>query len=425
MPGRRSRPAGPWGYDLPVPAEPAKMQVPRWIQLVVLPLLLLFLWVVAGHVKHVIFLFLISSLIALLLNPVVRKLQRGLRFPRGIAIAVVYIGFLVAVFGALGGIGTVVVDQGRSAATHVDDYFTVVEQGTGQVAADRDVDRLQKWLDDRGLNVDVQERGHKWVEEIRKKDVGKYTNRAVNFLEGAAVSVGRALFDLVLVIVISIYMLIDTPRLARVLDRRFPPRPMSRTLMNRIEHTLASYVKGQLLLSLIIGASAGLGLWVFDLLGLLPGIGTYILLFAGWVAFTELIPYIGPWIGGIPPFIYAAFTKPLSMIWVTLLFLFIHQVEGHIVVPNVMGRAVRLHPLLVIFALLGGLELYGLAGALVVLPLAASGRAAYEFFSERVELEPWGGAGGPVAVEVIEETAVVPPPAPPPAEPPPTAPPGD
>lgn len=408
------------------------MQVPRWIQLVVLPLLLLFLWVVAGHVKHVIFLFLVSSLIALLLNPVVRKLQRGVRAPRGLAIGVVYIGFLVAVVGALGGIGTVVVDQTRSAAAHVDDYFTVVEPETGQVAADHDVDRLQAWLDDRGINIDAQERGHKWVAEIREKDVGKYTNRAVSFLEGAAVSVGRALFDLVLVLVISIYMLIDTPRLARVLDRRFPPKPRSRTLMNRIEHTLASYVKGQLLLSLIIGASAGLGLWLFDLSGLLPGIGTYVLLFAAWVAFTELIPYIGPWIGGVPPFIYAAFTKPLSMIWVTLLFLFIHQVEGHIVVPNVMGRAVRLHPLLVIFALLGGLELYGLAGALVVLPLAASGRAAYEFFAERVELEPWGGAGGPVAVEVIEETVVMPPataepppPAPPAAPPPPAAAPGD
>ena len=399
------------------PGAPLKSQIPRWIQLVALPLLLLFLWLVAGHVKHVIFLFLIASLVALLLNPLVRRVARYTRVPRGIAIFVVYVAFLVALFAVLGGIGTVIVNQTRTAGGRLDDYVTKVDRPGGRVGADRDVDRLQQWIDARGLNVDVQTRGHKLVEQLRKKDVGKYTKRAVNFLEGAAISIGRTLFDFVLLVVISIYMLIDIPRLGRLLERRFPPRPGSRPLLGRIEHALASYVKGQLLLSLIIGGSAALGIWIFDLLGLLPGIGTYVLLFAAWVAFTELIPYIGPWIGGIPPFIFALFVKPLSAIWVTLLFLFIHQVEGHVVVPNVMGRAVRLHPLLVIFGLLGGLELYGLPGALMVLPLAASGRAAYEFFSERVELEPWGAAGGPVPVEVELEPPQAARPGPPPQPP--------
>ena len=62
---------------------------------------------------------------------------------------------------------------------------------------------------------------------------------------------------------------------------------------------------------------------------------------------------------------------PTSIIWVTLLFLGIHQIEGHIVVPNVMGSALRLHPLLVIFGLLVGFEVDGLVGALIALPLLA------------------------------------------------------
>ena len=77
----------------------------------------------------------------------------------------------------------------------------------------------------------------------------------------------------------------------------------------------------------------------------------YALLFGGWVAITELIPYLGPWLGAIPPFLYALVVHPLSALWVALLFLGIHQVEGHVVVPNVMGSALRLHPLLVIFGL--------------------------------------------------------------------------
>ena len=104
---------------------------------------------------------------------------------------------------------------------------------------------------------------------------------------------------------------------------------------------------------------------------------------------TELIPYLGPWLGSIPPLLYALVVHPVSAIWVILLFLAIHQVEGHIVVPNVMGSALRLHPLLVIFGLLAGGEIYGLPGALIALPLLAAGRAMWEFFGERVELEPW------------------------------------
>ena len=176
---------------------------------------------------------------------------------------------------------------------------------------------------------------------------------------------------------------------------------------------------GQVLLSLIIGTSAGLGLWLLGMLGWVPGADKYAVLFGAWVAVTELIPYIGPWLGAIPPLIYALVVHPISALWVALLFLGIHQVEGHVVVPNVMGNALRLHPLLVIFGLLAGGEIYGLPGALVALPLLAASRAIWEFFSERVALEPWQ-EGGTVPVEVElepgERRAVKP--VPPPPEPP-------
>ncbi|TML98098.1 MAG: AI-2E family transporter, partial [Actinobacteria bacterium] len=93
------------------------------------------------------------------------------------------------------------------------------------------------------------------------------------------------------------------------------------------------------------------------------------------------------------------------------LFLAIHQVEGHIVVPNVMGSALRLHPLLVIFGLLAGGEIYGLPGALIALPLLAAGRAMWEFFAERLTLEPWQTGEVAVPVEVELEQAEPPPPA--------------
>jgi predicted PurR-regulated permease PerM len=383
------------------PARAAKIVVPRWIQLVGLPLVVLFVWVVAGAVRHVVFLFLVALLIALLLNPVVRAVGRA-RIPRGFAVAFVYLVFAFALVAAIAAVGTVVVDQTKTAAKRVDSYFTDVNGRNGRVEADQDVDRFQEWLNTHHLkSVHVQKRGHDFVDRIQKKDVGKYTSKVVDFVEGAAISIGKLLFSAIIVIVVSIYMLLDFPRLARAIDRRFPPRPGRESLLVQMEQSLTSYVRGQALVSLIIGTSAGVGLWLLGVLGWFPGGQKWALLFGAWAAVTELVPYLGPWLGSIPPFLYALVAHPISALWVALLFLFIHQIEGHVVVPNVMGSALRLHPLLVIFGLLAGGEIYGLPGALIALPILAVVRAVWEFFGERIELETWQEGGAtPVDIEL-------------------------
>jgi predicted PurR-regulated permease PerM len=398
-------------------AGAAKIQIPRWIQLVGLPMLLLLLWVLAGAARHVVFLFLVASLIAFLLNPLVRGLTR-VWIPRGFGVALVYLSFVAIVLAAGIALGTVVVNQTKSGANRVNDYFTVEHGRANQTHADRDVDRFQHWLDTHRLGgIEIQQQGHDLVRNVADKDVSKYTSQVIDFVEGAAISTIKFLFSLVLVIVVSIYMLLDMPRLARAADRRFPPHEGSAPLLTRIERSLASYVRGQALLSVIIGTSAGVGLWLLGTLGLAPGADKYAVLFGAWVAVTELIPYLGPWLGALPPLFYELVVHPVSAIWIALLFLGIHQIEGHIVVPKVMGNALRLHPLLVIFGLLAGGEIYGLPGALVALPLLAAGRAIWEFFSERVALEPWQEGGAiPVEVEIEETRSMAPvPPSDPPA----------
>jgi predicted PurR-regulated permease PerM len=393
-----------------MPPSAAKLEIPRWIQLVGLPVALLLLWTVASAVAHVVFLFLVAALVALLLDPLVRALGR-LRIPRGFSIAVVYLTFAAALVVSVIAIGAVVIDQTRVAADRIDTYLTVERGQTGETDAERDVDRLQVWLDTHGLErIQVRKQGQDFVDSLRDADPQEYTSRVIDFLEGAALSIFELLFSLVLIIVVSIYMLLDMGRLSAAVDRRFPPRAGSGPLVPRIESALAGYVRGQLLLSLIIGVSAGVGLWVLGMLGWAEGMDRYALLFGGWVAVMELIPYLGPWLGAIPPVIYALVVDPVSAIWVTLLFLGIHQIEGHIVVPNVMGSALRLHPLLVIFGLLAGGEIYGLPGIFVALPLLAALRALWEFAGERVELESWRGQPT-VPVEVEIEEAPTPPPA--------------
>jgi predicted PurR-regulated permease PerM len=353
-----------------------------------LPLLLLLVWAVAGAVRHVVFVFLVALLIALLLNPLVRAISK-VWIPRGIAVAIVYLTFAAALALAILALATVVVQQTRHASTRIDNYFTVESGRLQQTGASHDLARFQEWLDAHHLKrVRVQDQGQRFLTSIGTTDVEKYTTKALNWAEGAGLAVVSLLFSVVLVVVVSIYMLLDMPRLAAFVDRRFPPA-RGTPLVERMEQALASYVKGQLALSLIIGASSGLGLWVLGMLGLMPNGGRYAVLFGAWAGATELIPYVGPWLGAAPPVLYALVQHPPSALWVAPLFLGIQQLEGHVVVPKVMGHSLRLHPLLVIFRLLAGGEIYGFSGILVALPLLAAARAVWEFFSERIELAAW------------------------------------
>ena len=378
------------------------IQIPRWIQLVGLPVLLLFAWALASTLGHAIFLFLTASVIAFLLNPLVRNVRRG-RVRRGLAVAVVYSAFAAALVIGLIAVVTIVVEQARSAADRVDAYLTDESGQSGLTGAELDVERLQGWLDENGLGrIQVREQLTDWLETLSGEEISGYTQDLISFAQGAAFGVIQVLFSLILIVVISVYMLLDMERLERAIDRRFPPHG-GPPLTLRIESALAGYVRGQVLLSTIIGASAGFGMWVLGVLDLVPGADEYALLFGLWTAVIEVIPYIGPWLSAVPPAIFALVVEPISVLWVAALFVFIYQVEGHVVVPNVMANALRLHPLLVIFGLLAGAELYGIAGILVALPTLAAGRAIWEFFAERITLEPWDEGGGAVPVEVEVE----------------------
>ncbi|MES1248998.1 MAG: AI-2E family transporter [Actinomycetota bacterium] len=395
------------GTPNPQRLGPDRIEIPRWIQLVGLPLLLLLVWVVAGAVRHAVFLFLVALLIALLLNPLVRGLGRA-RIPRGLAVAIVYVAFAAVVALAILVLATVVVQQTRHASHRIDNYFTVESGQPKTTGAKHDLARFQHWLNTHHLQrVKVEKQGNKFLNSIGTNDVTKYTQKALNWAEGAGVAVAGLLFSTLLVIVVSIYMLLDMHRLAAAVDRRFPPAPGSTPLVMRMEQAIASYVKGQLLLSLIIGISSGGGVWILGVTGLMPHGQKYAAAFGAWAGVTELVPYVGPWLGAAPPVLYALVQHPLSAVWVALLFLGIQQLEGHLVVPKVMGHSLRLHPLLVIFGLLAGGEIYGFPGILVALPLLAAGRAVWEFFAERLALQRWPQDGAEAPVEPLGAADVV------------------
>jgi predicted PurR-regulated permease PerM len=161
-----------------------------------------------------------------------------------------------------------------------------------------------------------------------------------------------------------------------------------------VQRAVSRYVGGQLLFSLIMGTTAGLLLYLFGVVGWFPPGKTYAVAFGAWFAFAELIPYIGPFLGALPPILVALVTDPVSALWVALLFLAIQQIEGHIVAPQIFSHTLRINPLLVIFALLMGGQLYGFVGAIVALPILSVLRETVVYLNRHIAFEPWERSPG-------------------------------
>jgi hypothetical protein len=129
--------------------------------------------------------------------------------------------------------------------------------------------------------------------------------------------------------------------------------------LNRV---LGGYLRGQILVALTVGIAAGAGCAL---------LGVHYALVIGLLAFLfEFIPIVGPVLGMIPAVLIALFQSPGLALWVVIYFILLQQVETHVIVPRVSGHAVGLHPLGVLLALLAGVELGGIGGALLAVPVA-------------------------------------------------------
>ncbi len=354
--------------------------VPRWIQLVALPLAIIAVYLVARAAGPVLLLFLVAGVIALILNPIVTFLQRR-RVPRGLSIFLVYAG-LFALF-VLGGylLSSPVADQARE---FQQDVPNIIDSANESLAD------LQGTFDDNGIDVEIQAQGETALQTLQEKVLGG-TEDIVDFGGELLRELVTAGLGLILIFVLSIYMLVYGPRIGQLVRSVMPPGDGTSEddFPARAQRAVAGYVRGQALFSLAMGTGAGLGLYVYGKLGIFPDGDDYAFAFAVFFGLMELVPFVGPVLGAMPAVLVALFQDPLTGVWVALLFLALQQIEGHIVAPLIFGRTLRINPLFVIFALLFGAEVYGFVGALVALPLAALVRETVVYLSRHVVLEPW------------------------------------
>lgn len=171
-------------------------------------------------------------------------------------------------------------------------------------------------------------------------------------------------------VVLTFYFLLEQHRARQYLSTYLPLAHNEALLdiLKKISEKMGAWVRGQLMLAVIVGLVTFVALSIMQLIFGLP----YIITLAVWAGVTEIIPYIGPILGAIPAVLVALNVSPLVALIVLAIYLVIQQIESHVLVPKVMQKAVGLSPVTIIIALLIGGKLAGFIGIVLAVPVAAA-----------------------------------------------------
>ena len=330
------------------------MLVPRWIQLVLLPLALLGLWELGRAMGTLLVVVVGAGVIAVILNPLAKQFQRAV--PRGLAIVLSYLVILL-IFAGIGALlSAPVSDQlshfadnfphfvkraNRDLAEHPELPQQPRDQGPHRPAGpQRAADAAEAGPEELGLDpVVLPRRARAAGDDLRRPDPDV---RALGLHAG-----------------------LRPARSAAWCAAGCPPataRPADDYPL-LIQHAVSGYVRGQLLFSLIMGGSAALLMELLGLLGIFRDGSHYAVFFGLFYGLMELIPYIGPILGPIPPIVVALATQPIAALWLLVVFVALQQIEGHLVAPQVFRISLRINPILVILALLSATRSTGYPGA--------------------------------------------------------------
>jgi predicted PurR-regulated permease PerM len=313
--------------------------------------ILLLIWFIY-EIRSIVILFFITGALAYVVNPSVTKLARKLRLKKGLAIGIFYIMIITPVVTLLILILPVLGNQIMSLVKDIPKYYNVLTDGLKHLQDMFQTNpAMQKMVD--SFLASIQPRIEAYLSDIGIK--------AFNFI----ISLTNSIFTLILAIVLNFYFLIDMENIERWFISIIPENIKDKTLnaLKEINSSFKSFLKAQLILCLFVGLADGLGAWILGV--------NYPLILGIIAGFTEIIPYLGPFIGAIPAIIVALTISPWKALEVSIWYLVVQQLEAHFVVPNVMGKTMGLHPLTVIFSLLVFGKLLGFWGVILAVPIAA------------------------------------------------------
>ncbi|MFF3767781.1 AI-2E family transporter [Streptomyces sp. NPDC001922] len=330
--------AVPWGVRVAAEAG--------W-RLLVLAGTLFVLMRVISAVQLVVLSFVAALLITALLQPTVGRLRR-LGLPRGLATTLTFItGFVI-----MGLVGWFVVWQ---VMDNIDNLSLRVQDG---------IDELQKWLLQSPFHV--TEAQIKDIAQSLRDAVGSNTEEITSAgLEGVTVIL-EFLTGILLAMFSTLFLLHDGPKIWNWLLKLVPSaaREGVAGAGPRAWRTLTAYVRGTVIVAMIDAIFIGLGIWFLDVPMAVP-LAVFIFLFA-------FVPLVGAVVSGALAVIVGLVTQGVfTGLMVLVVVLAVQQIEGHVLQPFILGRAVRVHPLAVVLSVAAGSLVAGVGGAVVAVPLVA------------------------------------------------------
>ncbi len=332
---------------------------PGWLRALVLALtilawlvlLVLCLWVLS-HFTRTILLVVLAAVLAFAFTPMANFVQRWA--PRPVSIGVAYLVGVAIIFGLGAYIVATTVAQVSSLVSNIPDYA---------MAAQNLQPRLEALVEPLGISPS-------WINDAQQQLIGEIqvaaTAVARDMLPRLAEFFGTVI-DVVFVMILSIYFALDGARIAHWLKTETPgdrARARAQIMVVVINRVVGGYVRGVLTLALLIGVLVAVGLAVLGV--------PYAMLLGVLAFFMEFVPVLGVFISGVAAVSVAAvhYGDLIHPTIVLAYFVIIHIIEGDVVGPRIMGKAVGIHPATGLIALVAGTEVFGVWGALFAAPLA-------------------------------------------------------
>ena len=287
-----------------------------------------------------------------LLNPVVTRLHaRGVARWLGSCLSYVVLMGVLTLIGFL--VVPSITEQGRELA---DDFPNIYNDLATE---------LEGLADDIGFEVDIPR-----YDELRDRLTDgndDFFQEQLQRLFDVTLGVLEALFLLLIAPVVAFYLLIDLPKLRAKLTSLIPERSRAEVtfVARALGVAVGGFLRGQLVVALIVGVLTAFGFWLIDLpfwllIGLIAG-------------FLNIIPFVGPWVGGFLGVMVALATRDLQTAgWAGLVALIVQQVDNHFISPFVLQATVRIHPAAIILGLVLGASLGGFWGVVLAVPVMAS-----------------------------------------------------
>lgn len=324
------------------------------VNTIVILLVVLVAWLLV-QVRSTIVLLIIGILFAAAIEPLVNYLRRR-GFKRGQAILLIYAGLLLSL--ALG-LLILVPSVARQSASLIDNIPDIL-----QASRERALDINSDPIRNAALrSIDEVERGYNRAQSQGNPAFG--SEAAISLIS----SIGGILVTIVTVFVVAFYWLTEKSIIKQVVLRKVPVEQQDRAfaVWEEIERRIGGWARGQMTLCLIIGIISTIAYFGLDL--------KYWLALGLWAGITELIPFLGPILGGAAAFAVALTDSWQKALIVVIFVIVLQQVESAVLVPRVMRNSVGMTPLTVVLAVLVGTTLAGPLGAILAIPVGAAVQA--------------------------------------------------